>query len=28
MSFVISNKHRLHYRLSGERGPWLILYPP
>ena len=28
MSFVISNKHRIHYRLSGERGPWLILYPP
>ena len=28
MSFVISNKHRIHYRLSGERGPWLILHPP
>ena len=28
MSFVISNKHRINYRLSGERGPWLILHPP
>ena len=28
MSFVISNKHRIHYRLSGEKGPWLILHPP
>ena len=28
MSYVISNKQRIHYRLVGERGPWLILYPP
>lgn len=28
MPFVISNKQRIHYKLAGERGPWMILHPP
>ena len=28
MPFVISNKKRIHYKLIGETGPWLILHPP
>ena len=28
MPFVISNKQRIHYKLAGENGPWLILHPP
>ncbi len=28
MPMVLSHRHRIHYRFEGERGPFLILYPP
>ncbi len=28
MPLVISNKQRIHYKLAGDRGPWLILHSP
>jgi len=28
MPIVLSNKHRVHYRIEGDRGPFILLYPP
>ncbi len=28
MAFVVTQQRRLHYDLEGERGPYLLLYPP
>lgn len=28
MPIVLSQKHRIHYRVEGDRGPCLLLYPP
>ncbi len=28
MPIVLSNKQRIYYRVEGERGPFVLLYPP
>lgn len=28
MPIVLSNKQRIHYRVEGDRGPFLLLHPP
>ena len=28
MSIVISNKQKIHYKLAGDKGPWMLLHPP
>ena len=28
MSIVVSNKQRIHYKLAGDKGPWMLLHPP
>ena len=28
MSIVVSNKQKIHYKLAGDKGPWMLLHPP
>lgn len=28
MSIVVSNKQKIHYELSGDKGPWMLLHTP
>ena len=28
MSIVVSNKQKVHYKLAGDKGPWMLLHPP
>ena len=27
MSIVVSNKQKIHYKLAGDKGPWMLLHP-
>ena len=28
MPIVVSNKQKIHYKLAGDKGPWMLLHPP
>lgn len=28
MSIIVSNKQKIHYKLAGDKGPWMLLHPP
>lgn len=28
MPIALSNKHRIHYQIEGDKGPFILLYPP
>ena len=28
MSIVVSKKQKIHYKLAGDKGPWMLLHPP